>query len=174
MRRLVLSISLAARSSLDCFAANVLASSAQFTGQASGTPASALKYPFTKQFSAVDKVVDSWWNGSGGLDCTANPDFALRFPCPYKVVGETKYFRKGGIDAAKTELVRSVYQCFYYRGLPIVPEAEKRPAWDYEYACLLAYDASGNGTLTRAWESVGPKVKAACWNGANIFVMLLP
>jgi hypothetical protein len=120
MRRLVLSISLAARSSLDCFAANVLASSAQFTGQASGTPASALKYPFTKQFSAVDKVVDSWWNGSGGLACTANPDFALRFPCPYKVVGETKYFRKGGIDAARTELVRSVYQCFYYRGLPIV------------------------------------------------------
>lgn len=95
-------------------------------------------------------------------------------PVPYAVVGETKYFRKGSVEAAKTELVRGVFQCFYYRGLPSVPETKNRPAWDYDYACLLAYDASESGSLVKAWEAVDPNVKVACWDGANIFVMVLP
>lgn len=132
---------------------------------ASGSPMSAFKHPFKKQFNAVSNIAKSWWSSSKESPlCNACPDFALSSPCPYKVVGETKYFWKGGIEAAKTELVRGIYQCFYYRGLP----------WDYEYACLLAYDASDNGSLTEAWRTVDPRVKAACWNSANIFVMVLP
>lgn len=147
---------------------------ANFRQMASGSPASSLRFPFTKQFSAVGKIVQSWWNGSGESIQNACPDFALHAPSPYTVVGEAKYFRKGGVEAAKTELVRGVFQCFYYRGLPRIPGNKSRPAWDYDYACLLAYDASENGSLVKAWEAVDPKVKVACWEGANIFVMVLP
>lgn len=136
-------------------------------GIALNSPMSAGVYPFKKEFSAVNSLVKSWWNNSKEPPVRhACPDFALSFPC--KVVFEAKYFRRGKIDAARTELVRGIYQCFYYRGLPRVPP------WDYDYACLLAYDASENWSLAKAWETVDARVKEACWNGANIFVTVLP
>jgi len=143
-----------------------------FRDKASGSPGSTFKQPFTKQFNTVGGIVKSWWNASEDSTVNAYPDFALR--APFKVVGETKYFHKGGIDAAKSELVRGIYQCFYYRGLPRTNTTSNGSPWDYDYACLLAYDASGNGVLAKAWETINPKVKHACWNGANIFVMVLP
>lgn len=137
-----------------------------FKDVASGSPMSADRYPFTKQFSAGDTLFKSWWDSTKkSRVCNACPDFALRFPCPYKVVGEVKYFRERGAEAARKELVRSIYQCFFYRGLP---------SWDYDYACLLAYDASGNESLANAWKGVCSDVKDACWKAANIFVMILP
>lgn len=135
-----------------------------FRDKASGTPKSPFRHPFTKRFSTTTSIVTSWWDSAKGSPVKeACPDFALRLP--YRVVGETKYFREGGIEAAKTELVKGIYQCFFYRGLP----------WDYEYACFLAYDASGKGSLAKAWgqENVAT-VRKACWEGANIFVMILP
>jgi hypothetical protein len=142
---------------------------------ASGTPMSAFKQPFTKQFDTVGRIVKSWWDTSKEPPTpNACPDFALRAPCPFKVVGETKYFRKGRIDAAKSEIVRGIYQCFYYRGLPKANKTANGFPWDYDYACLLAYDASGNDVLAKAWETLNPKVKEACWNSANVFVMVLP
>ena len=131
---------------------------------ASGSPMSAFKQPFTKQFNTVGSIVKSWWGSPKEAPASnACPDFALRHPCPYTVVGETKYFRKGGAEAAKTELVRGIYQCCYYRWLP-----KASSSWDYDYSCLLAYDASRNGVLAKAWETVNSKVKDACWNGANV------
>lgn len=136
----------------------------------SGTPAS----PFQKQFIAANSLVRTWWNSTSKSPVHQScPDFAFRLPCPYSVVGEVKYFRGGQLDAAKTEPVKGVYQGFYYRGLPRVPES-KHPAWDYEYACLLAYDASENCSLVKAWDKVDARVKSACWNGTNVFVMVLP
>jgi hypothetical protein len=137
---------------------------ANFTKMASASPMSDFEHPFAKQFNTVRNIAESWWNSSNESAVRkACPDFALRLP--YKVVGETKYFRERGIEAAKTELVKGIYQCFFYRGLP----------WDYEYACFLAYDASGKGSLAKAWGEKGvAKVREACWEGANIFVMILP
>lgn len=99
------------------------------------------------------------------------PDLALR--APYKIVFEGKYFRKGGVQAAKTEIVKGIYQCFFYLGLPKRPEEKDYLAWDYDYACYLACDATPDGTLQEAWSSVDPRVKKACWQGANIYVMIL-
>lgn len=78
------------------------------------------------------------------------------------------------MDAAKTELAKSMYQCFYYRGQPRVPASPRHTVWDYDYACLVAYGASESRSLVKAWRCVDAKVEKECWNASNIFVMVLP
>jgi hypothetical protein len=43
----------------------------------------------------------------------------------------------------------------------------------YEYACLLAFDASPGGTLHQSWESLPATVKRGFWEGANVYSMIL-
>jgi hypothetical protein len=90
------------------------------------------------------------------------------------VVFEAKLFRKGEIEAPKTELVKAIYQCMFYRGQRYMPEVGSHPAWDYEYACLMAYDASEKQSFVEAWNAVRPEVNDSCWDSSNIFVMVLP
>ena len=60
----------------------------------------------------------------------------------------------------------------FYRGLPsIAPRKEGEAGWDYEFACLLAYDASENGELAALWDAVN--AKDTFWEGANIFIMIV-
>ena len=149
---------------------------AKTRGWTSNSPASANKYLFTKIFGVDSKnVVKSWWGDSKkGLTYQSCPDWAFRDPCPHTVIFEGKFFRKGGIDAARRELVSGIYQCFYYLAHPYSPPVGKHPAWDYEYACLFAYDASANGSFVEAWATLNNRVKQACWDTANIFVIVLP
>jgi len=150
---------------------------AKTRGWTSNSPRSANKYLFTKVFGADSKsVVKLWWGDSGkGLTSQSCPDWAFRSPCPHTVVFEGKFFRKGGVDAARRELVSGIYQCFYYLAHPKFPKTETHPAWDYKYACLFAYDASGERSLVKAWEALNKEVREACQGGAsNIFVIVLP
>ena len=112
-----------------------------------------------------------WSNGC--LVAGSYPDMALREPFPFKTVFECKYFRQGDLQAGMTALVEGVYQAFFYLGLPRHPETAKRPAWEYDFACLLALDVSEKGGLKKAWERVSETVKAGIWDGANICVMIL-
>jgi hypothetical protein len=116
-----------------------------------------------------------WWDRSKKSPVAQScPDWAFRKPCPYTVVFEAKLFRKGEIEAAKTELVKAIYQCMFYRGQRYMPEVGSHPAWDYEYACLMAYDASEKQSFVEAWNAVRPEVNDSCWDSPNIFVMVLP
>lgn len=137
------------------------------------TPASLLKSPFKKVLGASTRsTVKKWWDLSKPPVAEACPDISLQ--SPHKIVFEAKYFRYGEIGAAKTVLVSSIYQCFFYRGLPKWQGNKTRAAWDYDYACLLAYDATEKHSLSRAWDALHKDVKKGCWDGSNIYVMLLP
>jgi hypothetical protein len=146
---------------------------AKHRGWTSGSPKSTKRFLFTKELgvdsSAVAKV---WWGDSTGTS-PIYPDWAFRAPCPYRVVFEAKFFRDGGPDPRK-ELVNGIYQCFYYRAHPETQETKTHPAWKYDYACLFAYDASEKHVLVEAWNDLKKEVKDACWDSANIFVMVLP
>ena len=114
------------------------------------------------------------WKGEPNKQTSQSaPDLALRNLFPFNIVFEIKYFADGGLGKAATELVTDLYQAFFYRALPYVKATESKPSWDYEYACLLAYDASPGGTLRQSWESLPPKVKSGFWNGANVYAMIL-
>jgi hypothetical protein len=138
----------------------------------SGTPAGSQGHPFTKVIGMKPRAIIEQWKSSepGYSNC---PDMALRSPCPHKVVIEGKYFPKGGLQAAETTLVTGIYQAFFYRSLPTVPETSKHAAWDYNYACLLAYDATEQAALLKAWNSLNKKVRKSCWEGAHVYVMIL-
>ena len=142
-------------------------------GITSWSPASRNKHLFTKQFGlSPDDVVGLWWSDKKHVTTQSCPDWAIQFP--YKIVCDGKLFRAGSLDVAKRELVSGIYECAYYRGHPTAPATKKHPAWDYDYACMVAYDASEQLTLKQAWDSIHKDIKGGCWNSENIFVMVIP
>ena len=147
----------------------------QLSDISSGPPARRVAHPFSKALGANAQQVLKQWKGEmpGSPVIQSCPDMALRSPFPHKVVFEGKYFPKGGLQAAETSLAKDIYQAFFYLGLSYLPETQTHPAWDYEYACLLAYDATDEGSLLNAWDRFDPRVKEGCWEGANIYVMIL-
>lgn len=138
----------------------------------SGSPGRSERHPFTKVLGATPSNITGRWS-KGSLVAGSYPDMALREPFPFRTVFECKYFRHGGLQAGKTELVEGVYQAFFYLGLARLPETAKRAAWDYDFACLLALDASETAGLKKAWDQVSPSVESGIWDGANIYVMIL-
>lgn len=144
----------------------------------SGNAARPLDHPFEKKFGEKPGDIMNRWKGEGKSQSmngkppktlkAAWPDFAFRPPFPHKIIFEGKYFPGGNAENA---LVEAVYEACFYLGLPFVPAMREKPAWDYKFACLIAYDASENGRLKTAWDCVIPK--AAFWENANVYVMVL-
>ena len=139
---------------------------------ASCTPARLSAHPFEKVIGVSPQAVVRRWKGPTPT-VGSYPDLALRAPFPYRTVFEAKYFRRGGLAAAETELATNIYQAFFYRGLARIAATKTRPAWDYEYACVLAYDGTENGTLLQAWDRLRPQIGKACWEGASIYIMII-
>ena len=140
------------------------------------SPIRATRHPFKKMLGAnAETIYRQWRDPRQNYGLTqACPDFALGKPFPQSIVFEGKYFAAGSKDYAARQLVTDLYQAFFYRGLPRV-EASGRghPEWNYDYACLLAFDASPAGTLAAAWDSLEVSVRGSFWEGANIYVMIL-
>lgn len=140
----------------------------------STTPARSVRHPFDKTFAPnARQVIEHWRSGKANALRQACPDFALRAPCRFSIVFEGKYFDAGSRDMAAAELVKHIYQAFFYRALPRVAGSGSRPSWDYEYACLLACDASPSGVLLEAWNSIPQAVQQGFWEGANVYVMVV-
>jgi hypothetical protein len=140
----------------------------------SGTPARKQKHPFAKVMGTKPAaIMQQWISGHGNALTQSCPDFATRDPFPFKIVFEGKYFEKGRRDKAQTELVTSIYQAFFYRGLHYDSSRKNGPVWDYEFACMLAGDVSEEGSLQRAWKEIPGEVKRGFWEGANIYVMVV-
>lgn len=139
------------------------------------SPARRVLHPFTKSVGTAPGKVLERWNASSSRLWQACPDFAIRAPFPHKIVFEGKYFEKGGSEAAGRVLVTSIHEAFSYRALPVVgsTNAKSDPGWDYDYACLLAYDASPDGTLAAAWQALPADVRESFWQSGNVFVMVL-
>jgi len=140
----------------------------------SGTPARAVRHPFDKTFAPnPQSIIEHWCSGKANALRQSCPDFALRAPCPFSVVFEGKYFDRGSISKTQAELVKSIYQAFFYRALPKIDGSNERPSWDYEFACLVACDASPNAALLDAWKTIPQGVRDGFWEGANIFIMVV-
>jgi hypothetical protein len=143
------------------------------------TPARTQGHPFSKVIGAKPAEIIARWKRTSGTRLTQScPDFALRDPFPFKIVFEGKYFANGGLVHAGHELVAQIYQAFFYRALPYVAPKGKSstkssPAWDYEFACLLVYDASKDGTMKATWTALNAEVRKGFWDGANVYVMIL-
>jgi hypothetical protein len=139
------------------------------------SPARSVRHPFQKVVGARPKEILAMWRRQTKHNPTTQscPDLALRAPCPYHVVIEGKYFSSGSAATAERDLVTDIYQAFFYLGLARLPETSRHPAWHYDCSCLLAYDATDDGLLLNAFRSLDPDVREACWDGANIYVMIL-
>ncbi len=133
-------------------------------------------HPFRKIVGVSPQGIMQIWRGKGGLNALARnscPDLALRDPAPHPTVFEAKYYTNPSVKTAEAELVRDIYQAFFYLVLPRLPKTDKHSAWAYDFACVLAYDATASGVLLDTWKSLPRKVRAACWTGGNVYVMVL-
>jgi hypothetical protein len=139
---------------------------------ASGTPTRVSTHPFSKVVGIRAPAIVRRWKSAAALSRSC-PDLALRAPFPFHTVFEGKYFQHGNVAAAETALASDIYQAFFYRGLAKLPATKTHPAWDYDYACVLAYDATQDGALFQAWDGLRPNIGRGCWEGAGIYVMIL-
>jgi hypothetical protein len=121
-------------------------------------------HPFGKNIKADVSDILKYWRNPYNPSFPANqayPELCLRSPFMFRTIFEGKYFKAGSVAAAEQALVTGVWEVAYYRGLP----------WNYEYGCLLAYDASPDASLKETWASVG--AKRLFWEDANVFVMVV-
>jgi hypothetical protein len=140
----------------------------------SGTPARSERHPFTKIVNTDALEITRKWKGGNGSPLTqACPDFAFRDPFPFKIVFEGKYFEQGRPEKAARDLATHLYQAFFYRSLPYAAPNGSGAPWDYDYACLLAYDASPDAALVKVWNELAEPVREGFWKGANVYVMIL-
>jgi hypothetical protein len=133
------------------------------------------RHPFRKVLGAsASDIYRGWTNPEEGRALTQScPDFSLRDPFPHSILFEGKYFSSGSLEYAQRELVKDIYQAFFYRGLPRLAATKKHPEWNYDYACLMTYDASPKGTLAAAWKALHRHTRQSFWVGANVYVMVL-
>ena len=133
------------------------------------------RHPFRKVLgTSASDIYQGWTHPEQGRALTQScPDFSLRDPFPHSILFEGKYFSSGSLEYAQRELVKDIYQAFFYRGLPRLAATKKHPEWNYDYACLMAYDASRTGTLAAAWTALDPHTRLSFWEGANVYVMVL-
>ena len=134
------------------------------------------RHPFKKVVGTATDIYRAWADPEKFHGLTrSSPDFSLRDPFPHSILFEGKYFsrRVVSVEYAQRQLVGLVYEAFFYLGLPRLAPTKKHPEWGYDYACLLAYDASPQGTLRSAWTMLHPKVQRGFWEGANVYVMIL-
>ncbi len=146
-------------------------------GISSASPARQEKHPFHKEMVGPASMLKIWHGEDLKKKEPATqpcPDLALRAPFPHACVVEGKYFVKETQRAAETELVKTIYEAAYYLGLPSLEETKTHPAWQYDYACVIAYDTSDTGVLIQAWRELDERVRSACWEGGNVYVMILP
>ena len=89
------------------------------------------------------------------------------------MVFEAKYFRSRTPRAARIALVEGLYQAFFYRALPSAAarHPKKQAPWDYEYACFVAVDRSGE--MEDAWKSMRKEVRSSFWESANIYPIIV-
>ena len=134
-----------------------------------GTPARLKPFPFQKRMGIKAADIYQRWQGpTGNVFIQPCPDFATLAPQP--IVFEGKYFRSGSLEYAQRQLVAAIHETLFYLGVPAL--SSKVREWNYDYACLIAYDASESGNFRQAWENIS-KLKDKFWDEANLFVIVL-
>ncbi len=131
-------------------------------------------HPFPKSVLGMSakKVMSQWRSAPTKFPMhQAYPDMALSDPFPYRIVFDAKLFESESPAAAEAALVNGIYETAFYRGLPPSADHDDDSDWNYDYACLLAYDASAGGHLRAAWDSV--TCKPLFWNDAGVYVMVI-
>jgi hypothetical protein len=145
-------------------------------GIACGTPVKNSGHPFYKVLGVRPETLYPRWQGEDPRRrkttfAAVCPNFAIL--APYRIVFECKYFNRPAAQPAVSQLVEGLYQAFFYRAMPSLPRAPQlEHGWDYEYSCFLAYDATANERLAKAWEGLR-KIHHRFWDESNIFVMIL-
>jgi hypothetical protein len=83
------------------------------------TPARKEKHVLTKDQIIKSNPPDSWYkeNDSKLTNYQACPDFAIREPLPFNLLGEVKYFKYGKPVSAVKELYNAVRQAIFYLGV---------------------------------------------------------
>lgn len=137
---------------------------------AGGPAARPVGFPFEKKMAVSARAIYDQWADPKKKQpfIQPYPDLAIR--APYGIVIEGKYFRSGSLEYAERQLVTAIHETLFYLG---VPEVEERGRiWSYRYACLVAFDASPDGSLLKAWKALR-KLHDQFWRSANLKVILI-
>jgi hypothetical protein len=113
----------------------------------------------------ASKIMERWSKAGTLPPNQAYPEAGLSSPFPFKIVFEAKLFTDESSGAAQKALVNGAYETAFYRGLP------PSDGWDYDFGCLIAFDASDGAHLNHVWNSVAHK--HLFWDDASVFIMIV-
>ena len=128
------------------------------------TPGHQSNHIFTKSDIARRDPPKAWFaaNSRPLPPYQACPDFAIREPLPFSMVGETKYFRNGSATAAVKELYRAARQAVFYLGA--FPRR-------YDAAMIVVGDASPGHTFYKGLESLKPELVQRFGQESNVHLV---
>jgi len=94
---------------------------------------------------------EAWFNASGKAlpPFHACPEFAIRAPLPFSIVGETKFFRQGSPSKAVKELYDAARQAVFYLGA--FPRS-------YDSAMIVIADASPDHAFHQGLDLLNPEL----------------
>lgn len=130
------------------------------------TPARKERHFFTKSEFVKTKPPQVWFNDQEKFPTRfqACPDFAIRNPLPFSALGEVKYFKKGGAEAAQRELFNGIRQSTFYLA-----------AYRNEYDCVLLIiaDESEDKVMKKCVDSLHEDIKSRFGMETGIFILVI-
>jgi hypothetical protein len=130
------------------------------------TPGHKSNHLFTKSDIIKSRPPDRWFAAQEKALSTfqACPDFAIRSPLPFSIVGVTKYFKKGSPDAAVTELYITARQAVFYLG--VFPGC-------YEAAMMVVADASPDHAFHEGLRLLKPELMERFGTATNVHLVTI-
>lgn len=129
------------------------------------TPARKNGHLFTKSQVIKPSPPPSWFisKKTSLTECRACPDFAIRSPLPFSVVGEVKFFKSGSPNKGVSELYQASRQALFYQA-----------AFHgvYDSALIVFADASPGHTFFEGLSLLKPEILKRF--GPNTDIHLLP
>lgn len=130
------------------------------------TPARKERHFFTKNEFVKTNPPPVWFKDhpKSPARFQACPDFAIRAPLPFSALGEVKYFKKGGGEAAKRELYNGIRQATFYLA------AYRK---EYDSVLLIIADESEDKAMAKCIENLHPDIKSRFGTETGIFILVI-
>ena len=130
------------------------------------TPGHKNNHLFTKLDIMKARPPDTWFGKNENALSTfqACPDFAIRSPLPFSIVGETKYFKSGSPEAAVTELYNTARQAVFYLGA--FPKC-------YDGAMMVVADASPDHAFHKGLKLLKPELLQRFGSETNVHLVTI-
>jgi len=128
------------------------------------TPARERRHLFTKSEIVSSTVPSSWTDAGKPTRKQACPDFAIRAPLPFSLIGEVKFFKSESTNTALKQLYDAARQAVFYLGAF---------GGSYKDALIVVADASKTHAFSKGIDMLNPEIHKRFGEETNIYLSVI-